>query len=140
MKAFALVLACLALPLAAAGAPVPVGPAAGKPPAGVVLEHVRRGGLERLADGESLRRYTFEPSPQPLIRMTPAQPWAGTGAQPPADGDARLLEWPIELPDAASVDAAAASLANAGHAAEREHGELVTRDPWGTQLRVRVAA
>jgi catechol 2,3-dioxygenase len=62
--------------------------------------------------------------------------WAGASAQPAGEGDARLLEWTMILPDAAAVDAAAASLANAGFPAERDGGDLVTRDPWGTQLRV----
>jgi hypothetical protein len=64
------VLICLALPLAchAAG-----------PSVDVALEHVRRGGVERLPQGESLRRYTFEPAAQPRLRMMPAQAWAGAG-------------------------------------------------------------
>ena len=65
--------------------------------------------------------------------------WAGPDAQPAADGDARLLEWTVVLPDAVSVDAAAASLAAGGFPAERDGTDLVTRDPWGTQLRVVVA-
>jgi catechol 2,3-dioxygenase len=68
--------------------------------------------------------------------------WAGTGATPPAADDARLLEWTIELPDAASLAAVESGLAAAGFAVERDEGgsELVTRDPWGTQLRLRIAA
>jgi catechol 2,3-dioxygenase len=71
-----------------------------------------------------------------------ANTWAGRGAGPPSDDEARLLEWTIELPDGATLDAAAASLAEGGFAAERENGAdaagaFVTRDPWGTQLRVR---
>lgn len=71
-----------------------------------------------------------------------ANTWAGSGATPPTDDDARLLEWTIELSDAASVAAVAESLAGAGHPAERESsgataGDLVTRDPWGTQVRIR---
>lgn len=66
--------------------------------------------------------------------------WAGAGARAPADGDARLLEWTIEVPDLASVEAAGRSLADAGYAADTAgDGELVTRDPWGTQLRLRRA-
>jgi catechol 2,3-dioxygenase len=65
--------------------------------------------------------------------------WAGSGATPPASDDARLLEWTIELPDAASVSAAGESLAGAGYPAERmSDDEIVTRDPWGTQIRLRV--
>lgn len=68
--------------------------------------------------------------------------WAGRGATPPTADEARLLEWTIELPDAASLDAAESSLATAGFAAERDDdgSALVTRDPWHTQLRLRIAA
>ncbi|HEX6068425.1 MAG TPA: VOC family protein [Longimicrobiaceae bacterium] len=66
--------------------------------------------------------------------------WAA-GAPPAGDADAKLLEWTIELPDAESVAAAGDSLAAAGYAAERSaDGTVVTRDPWDTQLRLRVAA
>jgi catechol 2,3-dioxygenase len=67
--------------------------------------------------------------------------WAGSGAQPAGEQDARLLEWTIEVPDAASVSAAGDSLNRSGYSTDWE-GEsgpaphLVTRDPWGTQLRV----
>jgi catechol 2,3-dioxygenase len=67
--------------------------------------------------------------------------WAGSGARPPRDDDARLLAWTIELPDAASVAAAAASLERAGHAAETQAGgDVLTRDPWGTAIRLHAAA
>jgi catechol 2,3-dioxygenase len=63
--------------------------------------------------------------------------WAGTNAALPTDADARLLEWTVVLPDAASVDALAASLTSAGQPAERaSDGALVTRDPWGTHIHV----
>ena len=52
------------------------------------------------------------------------------------DDEARLLEWTIILPDAASVDAAAASLASRGFPAARDGADLVAQDPWGTQVRV----
>lgn len=66
--------------------------------------------------------------------------WAGKGAQPSGEGDARLLEWTIELPDEASIQGAAESLSRAGYVAERSGiPELVTRDPWGTTIRVRPA-
>ncbi len=65
--------------------------------------------------------------------------WAGAGAKPPADDDARLLEWTVELPDASTVAAAERSLSGAGHPADREGGDLVTRDPWGTPIRLRDA-
>jgi catechol 2,3-dioxygenase len=62
--------------------------------------------------------------------------WAGPGARPAADNDARLLEWTIEVPDAAG---AAASLEAAGHPAQREGGDVVTTDPWGTRIRIRTS-
>lgn len=73
-----------------------------------------------------------------------ANTWAGSGAMPPTEDDARLLEWTIELPDGASVAAVAASLGGAGHPVERggagaASNDFVTRDPWGTQIRVRAA-
>jgi catechol 2,3-dioxygenase len=66
--------------------------------------------------------------------------WAGAGATPPAPDDAQLLEWTIELPDSADVAAAGESLRVAGFAAERVGEDLITRDPWGTGLRLRVAS
>jgi catechol 2,3-dioxygenase len=67
--------------------------------------------------------------------------WAGPAARPPTPDDARLLEWTVELPDPASVAAAGRSLAAAGYPAEpADDGALVTRDPWGTAVRLRVAA
>jgi catechol 2,3-dioxygenase len=68
-----------------------------------------------------------------------ANTWAGPAARPPGDDDARLLEWTLELPDAGGVEAAAASLAAAGYAAEPAGGAVVARDPWGTRVRVRAA-
>ncbi len=66
--------------------------------------------------------------------------WAGAGATPPAPDDAQLLEWTIELPSSAHVSAAAESLGGAGFAAERAGKDVVTRDPWGTGLRLRAKA
>ena len=72
--------------------------------------------------------------------------WAGAGARPPAADDARLLEWTIELPDVASLEAVARSLADRGHPTERgsdaarDQGgasDVLTRDPWGTAIRLR---
>ncbi len=68
--------------------------------------------------------------------------WAGAGAVPSASGDARLLEWTIELPDDASLASLQESIRRGGYAAERDASggsDLVTRDPWGTRIRVRVA-
>ena len=70
--------------------------------------------------------------------------WAGRGAQPPTEEDAQLLEWTIELPDATALAPLADSLARAGCPVERlgqagAEPALLTRDPWGTRLRVWVA-
>jgi catechol 2,3-dioxygenase len=71
--------------------------------------------------------------------------WAGPGATTPAAGDARLLEWIIELPDEASLTAAGESLKRGGFVTQLTRTqaaspELVTQDPWGTQVRIRLAA
>jgi catechol 2,3-dioxygenase len=64
----------------------------------------------------------------------------GAGARPPADDEARLLEWTVELPDAADVAAAARSLRGAGHAAaDAGDGSVLARDPWGTAVRLRAS-
>jgi catechol 2,3-dioxygenase len=70
--------------------------------------------------------------------------WAGSGAVPAAEEDARLLEWTIELPDGTSVSAAGESLTRGGYSilweGDSDHGgELVTRDPWGIQVRLVVS-
>ena len=70
--------------------------------------------------------------------------WAGRDAQPPTEADAQLLEWTIELPDATALAPLADSLARAGHPVERvgqggAEPALLTKDPWGTRLRVWVA-
>jgi catechol 2,3-dioxygenase len=64
--------------------------------------------------------------------------WAGTGATAPSDQDARLLEWTIELPDQASLAAAAESLIQSGYSGDwtEANTQLVARDPWGTQVRL----
>jgi catechol 2,3-dioxygenase len=64
--------------------------------------------------------------------------WAGAGARPAVETDARLLEWTIEVPSALDVAAAARSLAAAGHLVDEiATGETLTRDPWGTAIRLR---
>jgi len=66
--------------------------------------------------------------------------WAGPGATPPSADDAQLLEWTIELPDAAAVDAVAARLDAAGHTiGDAAPGEVLARDPWDTRVRLRIA-
>jgi len=62
--------------------------------------------------------------------------WAGRGAAPATEEDARLLEWTVELPDEAGLRRVEESLGRAGHPVELESAQLVTRDPWGTQLRL----
>jgi len=66
--------------------------------------------------------------------------WAGAGAPPAAEDRARLVEWTIELPHAAAVDEAAASLGSQGHELAREAAGLLVRDPWGTAVRLRYRA
>ena len=70
--------------------------------------------------------------------------WAGRDAQPPTEEDAQLLEWTIELPDPALLGPLADSLARSGRPVEPldqagTQPTLLTRDPWGTRLRVGVA-
>ncbi|HEU4882318.1 MAG TPA: VOC family protein [Longimicrobium sp.] len=62
--------------------------------------------------------------------------WAGPGAAPAGENDARLLDWEIILPHPADADAAAASLQSAGHTAERIEGGWLATDPWGTAVRI----
>ncbi len=62
--------------------------------------------------------------------------WAGPGAAPAREGDARLLEWEVVLPGAADAEAAAGSLREAGHPVEEDGAGWRARDPWGTVLRV----
>jgi catechol 2,3-dioxygenase len=63
--------------------------------------------------------------------------WAGQNATAPLPDDAQLLQWNIALPDASAVEAAAEQLSRAGHAAAWEPGGgFLTRDPWGTPLRI----
>ncbi len=66
--------------------------------------------------------------------------WAGPGATPPQADDARLLEWTIVLPDSIGLSFLEESLRRGNYSVlwEGESGadrELVTHDPWDTQLR-----
>jgi catechol 2,3-dioxygenase len=63
--------------------------------------------------------------------------WAGSAATAPEQSDAHLVEWTIVLPDSTRLSAVEESLrrGNFSILPEGEAGELVTRDPWGTQLR-----
>jgi catechol 2,3-dioxygenase len=68
-----------------------------------------------------------------------ANTWAGD-VGPAAEQDARLLEWTIALPTAAGVVAAADSVKAAGYPVQVEKEDRVLTDPWGTRLRLTVAA
>lgn len=62
-------------------------------------------------------------------------------ASPAGEDDAKLLEWTVELPQATDVLVVVENLKGAGYQVERpSKGEIRTWDPWGTQMRVRVAA
>ena len=63
--------------------------------------------------------------------------WAGAGASPTRPDEAGLIEWTIELPDAASVQHAADSVAAAGYAVTRADNDALVADPWGTAVRLR---
>jgi catechol 2,3-dioxygenase len=61
--------------------------------------------------------------------------WAS--ASPVAtDDDARLVEWEVVVPDAASAANAGRSLRTRGFAIEEQGSDVIARDPWGTQVRV----
>lgn len=62
--------------------------------------------------------------------------WAGPGASPAGENDARLLDWEIVLPRPADADAAVQSLQSAGHTADRVDGGWLATDPWGTAVRI----
>jgi catechol 2,3-dioxygenase len=67
--------------------------------------------------------------------------WAGPSASTPADDDAKLLAWTMELPSAKYVEQLAESLTAGGYAIEsRAAAQLTVRDPWGTQIRLAVGA
>ena len=63
--------------------------------------------------------------------------WAGPRAAPPTPGEAQLLDWELLLPTDADVDAATASLTEAGHSVESLRDGATARDPWGTRLALR---
>jgi catechol 2,3-dioxygenase len=62
--------------------------------------------------------------------------WAGPGAAPAGENDAKLVDWEIILPRPADADAAAQSLEAAGHPPTRIDGGWLAADPWGTQVRI----
>jgi len=66
--------------------------------------------------------------------------WAGPSAIPPSIDEARLVEWTIELPDAASLADAAESVSLSGHPLNKsDAGDISACDPWGTPVRLRVS-
>ncbi len=65
--------------------------------------------------------------------------WAGRNAARPSVDEAQLLEWTLELPDAANVSAVAASLERAGLGQVEivdSATSLTVADPWGTRVRI----
>jgi catechol 2,3-dioxygenase len=65
--------------------------------------------------------------------------WAGPTATAALPDEPQLLEWTLDVPSAADVDAAAASLMASGFQVESESGQLRAVDPWGTPLRLRAS-
>jgi catechol 2,3-dioxygenase len=63
--------------------------------------------------------------------------WAGANATPSFDDEARLLEWTIVLSDASSLRVAADNIARAGRMPDADGDDIMTRDPWGTAIRLR---
>ncbi|HWA15786.1 MAG TPA: VOC family protein [Gemmatimonadales bacterium] len=61
--------------------------------------------------------------------------WA-PDARPAEEGDARLLEWNITLPNQTAVNATYDSLAGAGYTTARDGDAVTAADPWGTALRL----
>jgi catechol 2,3-dioxygenase len=62
--------------------------------------------------------------------------WA-RGAAPAEEGDARLLEWELQLPSAETLAQTVESLKVVGASAEEADASVRVRDPWGTALRLR---
>lgn len=66
--------------------------------------------------------------------------WAGVGAPPPPPDALRLVDYAIELPDAAELERVRARLAAAGDPLEESATGLLARDPSGHVARFVVAA
>jgi catechol 2,3-dioxygenase len=66
--------------------------------------------------------------------------WAGPSAHPPAEDQAQLLEWTIELPAADDVAQLAQRLHSApsGARVDRDvrHNHVHLTDPWGTLVAI----
>jgi catechol 2,3-dioxygenase len=54
-----------------------------------------------------------------------------------ADDEAKLIEWELVVPDAASAREAGDSLEARGFTVQRDGNDVVSRDMWGIQVRVR---
>src|SRR5262245_15832204 len=63
----------------------------------------------------------------------------GVGTSVASENDARLIEWEVVVPTSSDVDRAAASLEGKEFTVARDSGDAVSRDPWGTQVRVKAA-
>jgi catechol 2,3-dioxygenase len=63
--------------------------------------------------------------------------WAASAPRAEA-GDARLIEWAIEMPSAIEVREAVQSLERASHTVDSDSGSAVVQDPWGTRIRLTV--
>jgi catechol 2,3-dioxygenase len=61
--------------------------------------------------------------------------WA-SGAARAEDGDARLLEWELVVPDRGDAEAAARSLGAAGYSTTESDRGWLAADPWGTMVRL----
>jgi catechol 2,3-dioxygenase len=115
-------------------------------PAGTVMGHVHLhvGDLDRGADfyhqGLGLDKIVWSYPGALFLSAGGYHHHLGTNtwsSGPPAtDEDARLLSWTVVLPSAADVEAAARSLAAAGHPVVREEGAVTAQDPWGTRVRI----
>lgn len=62
--------------------------------------------------------------------------WAGPNAPSAAEDEAKLVEWTIEVPTLADVDAVGVNLAKRNAPVVRDEDDAVTRDPWGTAVRI----
>ena len=62
--------------------------------------------------------------------------WAGAGALPASETDARLVEWRMVLPSQQDVEAAATSLEHSGFEVKHAGDDRLVRDPWGTRVRL----
>ena len=64
--------------------------------------------------------------------------WAA-GAPVATENDARLLDWELVLPDAASTEDVVKSVEAAGHKVDRDADGITVTDPWGIRVRLSAA-